>query len=96
MTAEHLRYPLHDAAKRGNIQFVQECLDNSVSLIFLFNLYFKIIRKFTVHFFLVLKFGKTRKERNLNKLQHKAEDSEISWFWFSSSRSLSDPESRHK
>lgn len=31
MTAEYIEYPLHDAAKRGNIQYVKECLDNAVN-----------------------------------------------------------------
>lgn len=30
MTAEYIEYPLHDAAKRGNIRAVKECLDNAV------------------------------------------------------------------
>ena len=29
---ETVDFPLHDAAKRGNISFLQECLDNEVSL----------------------------------------------------------------
>ncbi|CAG9538569.1 unnamed protein product [Cercopithifilaria johnstoni] len=32
MTAEYVEYPLHDAARRGNIQGVKECLDNAVSV----------------------------------------------------------------
>lgn len=32
MTAKHLDFPLHDAAKRGNKELVQECLDNAVSV----------------------------------------------------------------
>ncbi|VDK45661.1 unnamed protein product [Anisakis simplex] len=31
MSAEYIDYPLHDAAKRGNEQFVNECLENAVS-----------------------------------------------------------------
>lgn len=27
---ESMDFPLHDAAKRGNIQFVTECIDNKV------------------------------------------------------------------
>ncbi|KHN83966.1 Osteoclast-stimulating factor 1 [Toxocara canis] len=29
MNAEYIDYPLHDAAKRGNAQFVTECLSNA-------------------------------------------------------------------
>uniref|UniRef100_A0A914XBF7 Osteoclast-stimulating factor 1 n=1 Tax=Plectus sambesii TaxID=2011161 RepID=A0A914XBF7_9BILA len=29
---ESIDYPLHEAAKRGNISFLQECLDNQVSV----------------------------------------------------------------
>uniref|UniRef100_A0A0K0EYJ4 Osteoclast-stimulating factor 1 n=1 Tax=Strongyloides venezuelensis TaxID=75913 RepID=A0A0K0EYJ4_STRVS len=29
--AEILQYPLHESAKRGNIKFLKECLDNGVS-----------------------------------------------------------------
>lgn len=31
MNAEYIDYPLHDAAKRGNAQFVSECLNNAIS-----------------------------------------------------------------
>lgn len=30
MNAEYVDFPLHDAAKRGNIEFVKECIKNSV------------------------------------------------------------------
>lgn len=30
--AEYIEFPLHDAAKRGNVRFIQECLDNAVSV----------------------------------------------------------------
>ncbi|VDN53222.1 unnamed protein product [Dracunculus medinensis] len=32
MNAEYVDFPLHDAAKRGNIEFVKECIKNSVSV----------------------------------------------------------------